>query len=341
MFSNNILNKKKAVFFSIVLTVMLTFMFLIYGTYADTRTEDIEFDINNPQIREILSKYDKKDKEALKKTLQDIIVYLNSLKKNVPIFVDEVYSLKSKFSVAWKISGDKCSDWFGNGRRNETGKYIKNIWNRTMFTPNEVSNNIQAYVNELVYTLQGNRNKMAVEIEETFALVDGDFTFDKNYVCNIVEKRMLKAASSTTNTGICAEIVSLVGGEIATYAIIAIINHLATISTEQIATQAAFSVAASSAALTGGTISGWATFGIGLAVGILIDLGVTAHSKKKMEATLNSAIDDLKKLFVYGDGKRAGLKKILQDSLFEYQKDKHKSIFCSLQQIMVENSSIK
>lgn len=288
--------------------------------------------------RAILKEYDKRDRESLDRLMSQIEYYFGGLKEGVPGFADEIYGIGSKIKIAGRLIGDKFAHWIkGDRDRREVENYVMEVWERHLFSPEEVNSELERLVADFINSLEVNRNLMAVdiaaELKQVSELRAAGIAIDGEKIRRTIEDRIRQSSAEQVRLGVGGELVSLAGGELAAYGVIKLINSMITSSAASVAAKAGTAGAGSSGAgASVAAVSGWWTLGIGLVLAVAIDFGVSRYSRRRMVRNLNEEIDRLQSIVLDGYGASPGLRVMMLRSLKAYREHKHSVVHSSLQE---------
>ncbi len=291
----------------------------------DKSTQD-KFDVESfwQGEKAVLARYDAMDKESIHNTLNAIDTIIEDQKRYVPVFIDDVYSLRSQAGLGCRVISDKMNKWFGDGTATKTSQFISRKWAAHFLTDEELYAEIMAELDGLRVKLEGNRNLLALELLADLKSVSEIGSFNIHIDDHKFRDTFNEMIKSNTDLvlvkGVQYEAVALIGSEAAAYATTQLItSFLTTLSTR--------------AALTGSAVSsGWTTLGISLVVAIYVDYKISEKGREEMENMLDNGFDQLKRAIIQGHGEMVGIAEMLENNYVEYRYDMHGAVYSALNQ---------
>ncbi len=233
----------------------------------------------------------------IERSLQPIAEFITERKPGVRTFAKSILSLKGK----WQFIRSKLP----TAEARQHLKYLDRMFSEQVFKPDELRAVIEQSVTEYTKSLTAIENRLLVECRADIReldpraaamlpMIDSESAFAAEY------KKMLDQAiadvTRDVKVGFSREVVSLIGGEVA--AIVAL----------RVGVAVATKLGVDAGILGAGAASSWATFGVGLAAAIVLDIAIDWLMKlaghdpvgevaKKVESTL----DHMQMLLIDGD----------------------------------------
>ena len=247
-------------------------------------------------IRPHLVWAERRSEEVLTEHLRLIDDFFVMAKKGTPEFADRALSFTSK----WRLVVDHVP--LTRGGRHE--KFLRLQFEQHVFRPSQLGGTVEQVVAGYLAQVRSIEGEMLVELRADVA------DFPETYVVAELDEACwraryddalfdtLAATGSDLRSDVAGQVVSLIAGEVLT----------------QVATR----LGVSAGILGTGAASSWATFGIGVVVGLIVDQIVAwvwdwyADPTGTLVRQLNSRLDHLNRLIVDGaddvQGLRARLK---------------------------------
>ena len=238
-----------------------------------------------------LSNADSRINEAVLNHFLPVRALLNRGRSNT----DKFAKLALGWSSKWRIATDAIP--FTKGGSNE--KYLKEQFELHVLNGEELQRAIEQCVNEFIAEVHSIESKMLVDL-----LADVQGFSREHQLANLDAKEIqsmfdqaisnaMQVASSDLRSNISSQLVSIVVGEVLT--------------------QVAIRLGVSAGILGTGAASSWATLGIGLVVGIVIDQIVMtiwnswSDPEGKLVESLNQQLDLMQRIICDGDQDTKGL----------------------------------
>jgi hypothetical protein len=239
---------------------------------------------------------DQQSAEVLEAHLRQIDVFFADAKQNTPAFADRALSFSSK----WRLVADHVP--FTRGGRHEA--FLRSKFEQHIFKPAELGETVEQVVASYLAHIRSIEAEMLVKVRADVA------DFSETYLVAQLDEAKLLArydealsqALAATGGGlrsdVATQVVSLIVGEVLT----------------QVATR----LGVSAGILGTGAASSWATFGIGLAVGLIVDQIVCwvwewyADPSGNLARQLADKLDGLNRMIVDGSDEVQGLRSRLK-----------------------------
>ena len=208
---------------------------------------------------------------------------------------DKFAKLALGWSSKWRIATDAIP--FTKGGSNE--KYLKDQFELQILNGAELQRAIEQCVNEFIAEVRSIESKMLVDLQadvQGFSREHQLAELDAKEIQSMFDQAIsnaMQVASSDLQSNISSQLVSLVVGEVLT--------------------QVAVRLGVSAGILGTGAASSWATLGIGLIVGIVIDQIVMtiwnswSDPEGKLVESLNQQLDLMQRIICEGDQDTKGL----------------------------------
>lgn len=233
-----------------------------------------------------------RSQEAIDEQIEPINQFFKSAKKGTQKFAE--------LSLSWGSKWRLVADGLPYTRGDRHSEYLRARFEEHLFTPSQFEAVVRQSVDGYLSELRSIEGKMLVDLRadiedfptdsslRTLGEVDWQEAFDDAIA------RATSATSQQLESDVGTQLVSIITGEVLT--------------------QVAVRLGVSSGILTAGAASGWATFGVGLVVGIIIDQLVTVawdhwtDPAGKLTKQLNQKLDELNILIRNGDSQVQGLR---------------------------------
>lgn len=224
--------------------------------------------------------------------LVPIRLFFQDAKKNTPDFAKSALGWSSK----WRLLQDRLP----LSRGGEHEKFIRRNFEDMVFSPDQLESVINGTVADFLAEIRSIENQMLVSLRTDFAGFSDTFPIVKAEA-DVWEsqfeqaiRRAVADSGSDLRSEIGTQLVSIVGGELLA--------------------QVAIRIGVSAGILGAGTVSGWATLGVGFLVGVIVDQVVCwiwdwwADPEGDLAGNLNRRLDELSILICDGDQKVNGLR---------------------------------
>ena len=218
--------------------------------------------------------------------------FFQDAKTNTPDFAKSALGWSSK----WRLLQDR----FPLSRGGEHEKFIRQNFENMVFSPDQLESVINGTIADYLAEIRSIENQMLVSLRADFAGFSDVFPIVKAEA-DVWEsqfeqaiRRAVADSGSDLRSEIGTQLVSIVGGELLA--------------------QVAIRIGVSAGILGAGTVSGWATLGVGFLVGVIVDQVVCwiwdwwADPEGDLAGNLNRRLDELSILICEGDEKVSGLR---------------------------------
>jgi hypothetical protein len=224
--------------------------------------------------------------------LEPIDTFFQSTKEGTAKFAELSLGWGSK----WRLVADSIP--YTQGDRHS--EYLRSKFEEFVFTPEQFEKVIRQSIDGYLAELRSIESKMLVDLKADLDDFPADSVLrrlDSTQWQESFDEAIAKATDAAADQ---------LGSDVAT--------QLVSIITGEVLAQVAVRLGVSSGILTTGAASGWATFGIGVAIGLVIDQLVTiawdhwADPKGKLTKQLNMKIQEINILIRNGDSQVQGLR---------------------------------
>lgn len=258
-----------------------------HGNGSPTPKKSVPLELVSPH----LSNADARINEAVLNHFLPVRALLNRGRSNT----DKFAKLALGWSSKWRIATDAIP--FTKGGSNE--RYLKEQFELHVLNSEELQRAIEQCVNEFIAEVHSIESKMLVDLQadvQGFSREHQLANLDAKEIQSMFDQAISNAmqmASSDLQSNISSQLVSIVVGEVLT--------------------QVAIRLGVSAGILGTGAASSWATLGIGLVVGIVIDQIVMtiwnswSDPEGKLVESLNQQLDLMQRIICDGDQDTKGL----------------------------------
>ncbi len=235
------------------------------------------------------------------KALEDGFPAISIVFKRASTHVD-AYSKKALgFSSKWRLIADAMP--YASGDRHQ--QFLRDEFERLLFSQNELESAIRQTINGFLQEVRSVEGRMLVDIQADIADFPEHYeiaTLDRETVearFNAAIEDAMRIAGSDLRANIGTQLTSLVAGEVLT--------------------QVAVRLGVSVGILGTGAASGWATLGVGVIVGIIIDQIISwiwdqwSNPREQLAQHIQHHLDVLQALICFGDDEVQGLRQQLRD----------------------------
>jgi len=258
-----------------------------HGNGSPTPEKSVPLELVTPH----LSNADARINEAVHNHFLPVRALLNRGRSNT----DKFAKLALGWSSKWRIATDAIP--FTKGGSNE--RYLKEQFELHVLNGEELQRAIEQCVNEFIAEVHSIESKMLVDLQadvQGFSREHQLAKLDSKEIQSMFDQAIsnaMQVASSDLQSNISSQLVSIVVGEVLT--------------------QVAIRLGVSAGILGTGAASSWATLGIGLVVGIVIDQIVMtiwnswSDPEGKLVDSLNQQLDLMQRIICDGDQDTKGL----------------------------------
>jgi hypothetical protein len=239
-----------------------------------------------PSPEEVAAPHLKAANEACRRAIDEHVLalapFFAEAKQNTPSFAEAALSWGSK----WRLIADHVP--FAAGGRHEA--YIRKKFEQHVFGPPEMERAITQLVRGYLTHVQSIEGRMLVDLRADVA------DFPETYLLAGFDDARLQKAYDQAITQAMARVGSSLPADIG--------GQLVSIIAGEVLAQVAIRIGVSAGILGSGAASSWATFGIGLVVGVIIDQIVAwvwdwwADPDQNLVAELNAKLDMMYRLLV-------------------------------------------
>jgi hypothetical protein len=257
--------------------VTLTLGGVLLGIVMPKLISGCWYDKRKVIAKEHLNKAEKDTESIVGKEFTELKDFFSTAKQNIPAFVDEALGYYSK----WKIIIDLIP--FTSGGNHE--KFIRQTFEEIVFNPKQLEKEVKATVKSCLDQIYSIESRMLVDLRADLSDIPKEYfieKFNEKAFQDKVDKTVALASVSSVsdlNSTIGLSLASFIAGE--ALALVAI------------------QLGVSSGILTTGAASGWATFGIGAVVGLIVDQMVGwiwnwwADPKGDLKQKLESKLEEI------------------------------------------------
>ncbi|HLS27586.1 MAG TPA: hypothetical protein VK041_02990, partial [Opitutales bacterium] len=201
---------------------------------------------------------------------------------------------------------------------------VEEMWHDAFDGRIDVAQLVTDRFERLASELEARRNLLAVEIEESFLELIGLRGFHPvvvdEWLIEQLEAGITQKAGKLGAQSVGIELLAFGGGELAAYQTLQISRKLANKAAGQLGRRMAGSVLAR----TGGTVasalgSSWMTFGLSLAVAVVVDIGFNEISEYRMKKELRENMQEFREMFWEGTDEMPGIYPQMIAAFFDYQ----------------------
>lgn len=229
--------------------------------------------------------------------LQQVDDFFDDSRRHTPDFAERALSWGSK----WRLVADHVP--FTKGDRHRA--YIRSQFEQHLFTPAQLSDLVEEVVVSHLAHLGSVESEMLVRIRADIA------DFPEAYPIAQLDQAGLGAQYDEAVTQVLAATASSMRSDVGTL----LVSEIA----GEVLTQVALRLGVSAGILTTGAASSWATFGVGLVVGLMVDQIVSwvwdryADPVGSLASQLDRKLADMRDLIVDGSDDMQGLRSRLKN----------------------------
>lgn len=247
--------------------------------------------------KEPLAWAEQQTERAIDEQIKSLDGFFSDSKRNTPAFAKDALDMESK----WNLLVDYVP--FTRGGRHET--YIRGRFEKHVFTPEKVEKAVRQVVESYMREVKSIESAMLVQIKKDVSDFPNEYplaTFDKARLEQIYGDAIDHAIEATKQDAVAdvsLQAVSVIVGEVLT--------------------QVAVELGVSAGVIGTGAALSWETLGIGLVVGVIVDVLISwvwdwyANPKGELAAKVNTKLDDIHHLIVEGSQDVKGLRLRLRE----------------------------
>ena len=262
-----------------------------------------------------LTKAELEAERVIEEHVKALDTFFADSKKSTRAFAGEALSWSSK----WRLAADYVP--FTNGDRHQ--KFIREQFEEHVFKPAQLEEAVKQVVKSFLTNMRSIESKMLVDLRADVS------DFPTTYpLAELDDKRLQESYDQALSHAIAATGSDL-RGDIAT--------QLVSIIAGEVLTQVAVRLGVSAGILGTGAASGWATLGIGVVVGLIVDQIVAwvwdwwADPKGSLAADLDKKLDEMNRLIVDGSTDVQGLRERLKQFARERAATRRTAVLSLLQ----------
>ena len=255
-------------------------------------------------VSPMLAETDRENLESARRCIDRIDQILAGYHAGVPLFVNEMTSLQTRFGILKRMPGG----WWSNDGRVET--YVQEKFETHLFSEQKLVDDLTGALLEFRCEVDANQSALLVRVKA--ALKKSDLPEielgDHEAFFRELSRDLNVYAAEQGTTSVQNLVGAFVLGEVGAFAARSVISGLLARFAPSVAissaagagaTAGASATGAGSGAL-GGPVGAVVGFGAGLAVGLVIDWWMTEQFEAKLSSELNQYLDDLHKTLVHG-----------------------------------------
>ncbi|MCX7001785.1 MAG: hypothetical protein NTV22_00765 [bacterium] len=244
------------------------------------------------------------NEQAVKEAIKGVNELFDDMKARVPAFVEDIYGIKTKLKI---IGKGTCDLWPWQKNRSRVKSLIEKKFAEHVITAAQLLGRINAISCGFTTSLTENKNRLALSVTSNLA--------DALPQQMAVDTEIIRAAMNREiDRSVKPLLINNLGGEAASIVIAEVSAAIAINIFSRAMSQASVSIATETAATcSAAALSGWATFGIGLIVAVVVDYFVSHYAKDKMTAALNERIEQMSKVVLDGVDGKPGYTAMLDD----------------------------
>lgn len=285
-----------------------------------------------------IAAHERANRAAAERALQRIDEMFSRYQRGVAPFAEDITSIGTRFGIMWRMP----VDWWQKEERVKT--YVQEIFERHLFSKDQLENDLAAILSAFGEDLQANRNRLLTSARQALDLPEApSLTIPHlaEYQAR-VETMMLQFSQERAERSVYYGLATLVASETAAVAATQIVLHVVanTASAAAAPTAAGSASSTATAASTGGTVGmvgGPAGIAIGVSVGLIIGIAVdwwmTDRFEARLTKDLTAYISKLRSSFIDGGGEHTGFRR----SIHEFVDDLNATESVILHQTLLES----
>lgn len=294
----------------------------------------------NEKVSPLIATAEKRDREAVKRAMQQIHGSFEGFRAGIPGFAEDVTSWGTRGGVIQRMAQDQWKKWWGDtANAHQVSDYVGDKFKGHVLSEQKLQNALEQTLDQLRSDLSANHNQLAAEIKAAVTspqcpvqLAVGDWSpwFAE------IERSALKLSRGQATDSVAQAALALVGSGIATMAgeqiaanviIPTVVEPLVQGILVRLAasgvvtavagggTAGSFGVGGGAAGSLGGPAGTVIAAGIGLAVGCVVDWWLTDSFKAKLRADCTTFLNDVERQMVVGEASKPGLNQQLLDAV--------------------------
>ncbi len=268
------------------------------------------------RIEPTLAKADAEAAAAVERQLAHLTRFFAEARGRTPQFAESVLGWGSK----WRFVIDKVP--YTKGDRH--AEYLRKMFAEQLFSDQELTRAIEQIARGYADSLTDVENQMLVRLrQDIVGLPVAELPqFQDPVALQTAYGSALKQAQTHVGASVNSDVASLV----------------MSLVVQEVVTQVAVRLGVSAGVLSVGAGSSWATFGVGLVIGVIVDQLITyvwdawADPKGQLAEDMNKKLAELEQLIVVGDEKTPGLR----TRLLEFSRQRAEQRRYAIQQLLKE-----
>lgn len=253
--------------------------------------------LNDELKRRVMARVEQareKNSAAVERAEQELREMFREMRSNVPAFVSDMNGLWTKCKIVMNLVADA---WPWQADRNRVRRMVEEKWAQHLMKPEKLEGRIKGVLDEFGRELQAERNLLLVDVGNVLREVRVEKAQAGVDVRQVYEKRFEETLKPLLAKLLETEAASLVISEAAGVVIVNLVTYVAT----------------KAGVLAAGGLSGAATFGIGLVVGLIVDWIISNYAEGKMREDITAELEKLERVIMEGDGQNnMGMVALLQ-----------------------------
>lgn len=236
-----------------------------------------------PHVEARVATAAERNERAARHAEEEMRAIFAEMRNNVPRFVEEITGIRTKCVMVWKGAKDL---WPWQKDRARVRRMVEEKWNKCMLSPQDMKDRMEDILAGYGKALRAERNRLMVDVGEIMKDVNVQGKRTGVDVRRVCEEQFERALRPMLLKSLGSEVVSLVASEAAG---VVMVNVVSVVMTR-------------AGMLAAGGLSGAATFGIGLVVGLIVDWIISEYADAKMRQELIAQLTEMERLVMEGDG---------------------------------------
>ena len=240
--------------------------------------------------------------------IKSIEAIFERMRENIPGTVSELYSVKSKCKYIGKGIADK---WPWSKKHDRLETMVESIFDKYLGSDKNIQKRLTEIEKDYARSLIANKNELLLNLNFDATVNNGKNSgIKKEKLMKLFDEQLAEYTGPMIGISLGGEVSSLIVSEAVTVVVINVVSSA-----------------------TGCAVSGAATFGIGVLVGVGVDLIVTKCAKEMMIKKLTIAVSEMEKVILNGTKDVSGVIVIFNQKAAQMTQAEEKAVVSVLKTV--------
>ncbi len=295
------------------------------------------------QISPLIDSAETREQQAVDLALTRLHEHFNGFRRGVPRFTEDITEWGTRFGIVGRAIKDAWTGFWGDKAKAVAVRaYTDEKFRVAVISEQSLQRSLDDSIKVFVEATEASHNRLEGEIQLTIGHPDSPLkvpavAMDQYLKSAFAAGRGLSAQAGKDSVaiGTAGFVGSVVAEEAARALGTAIVARLTAASVAGTAAAGSATAAGATAGGGGGSAAGplgtIIGFGVGIAVGAIVDWWMSEKFREKLSAQCMAFLDDLERDLVNGTGGQSGLKALLTQAAHECSGKYRKALFDELQ----------